>query len=134
MQWNKKYLFRKDLRKRQKQRQRQRQRQNFHEISQNFNENFMEFSWNLREIFENSSRNLREFFTKSSRSFTKGEQELQWDVRKNGISQQPMNENGIRFLRQKRFWNRRACEAGKQQYVMFFPQSYFWPIGIEFTF
>ena len=53
----------------------------------------------------------------------KGEQELQLDVRKNGISQQPMNENGIRFLRQKRFWNQRACEEGKQNYVMFFPQS-----------
>ena len=40
----------------------------------------------------------------------KGEQESQWNVRKNGISQQLMNENGIQFLRQKRFWNQRACE------------------------
>ena len=53
----------------------------------------------------------------------KGEQELQLDVRKNGISQQPMNENGIRFLRQKRFWNQRLCEERKQHYVMFFPHS-----------
>ena len=55
--------------------------------------------------------------------FWKGEQELQLDVRKNGISQQPMNENGIRFLRQKRFWNQRLCEERKQHYVMFFPHS-----------
>ena len=54
---------------------------------------------------------------------SQGEQELQLDVRKNGISQQPMNENGIRFLRQKRFWNQRACEERKQHYVMFFPHS-----------
>ena len=53
----------------------------------------------------------------------KGEQEYPRDVRKNGISQQPMNENGIRFLRQKRFWNQRACEERKQHYVMFFPHS-----------
>ena len=40
-------------------------------------------------------------------------------MRKNGISQQPMNENGIQFLRQKRFWNRRAREERKHHYVMF---------------
>ena len=52
--------------------------------------------------------------TKSGLCDLKGEQESQVDVRKNGISQQPMKENGIRFLRQKRFWNRRACEERKQ--------------------
>ena len=31
----------------------------------------------------------------------------------NGISQQPINENGIRFLRMKRFWNPRTCEERK---------------------
>ena len=31
----------------------------------------------------------------------------------NGISQQPINENGIRFLRVKRFWNPPTCEERK---------------------
>ena len=48
-----------------------------------------------------------------------GEQECGRDVRKNGISQQPMNENGIRFLRQERFWNLLLLEEGKIEFTLF---------------
>ena len=50
---------------------------------------------------------------------SKGEQECGRDVRKNGISQQPMNENGIRFLRQERFWNLLLLEEEKIEFTLF---------------
>ena len=39
----------------------------------------------------------------------------------NGISQQPINENGIRFLRVKRFWNPPTCEERKTVLRHVFP-------------
>ena len=64
---------------------------------------------------------------------SKGEQECGRDVRKNGISQQPMNENGIRFLRQERFWNLLLLEEEKIDFTLFLTVLYFGPIGIQFT-
>ena len=64
---------------------------------------------------------------------SKGEQECGRDVRKNGISQQPMNENGIRFLRQERFWNLLLLEEEKIEFTLFLTVLYFGPIGIQFT-
>ena len=64
---------------------------------------------------------------------SQGEQECGRDVRKNGISQQPMNENGIRFLRQERFWNLLLLEEEKIEFTLFLTVLYFGPIGIQFT-
>ena len=48
-----------------------------------------------------------------------GEQECGQVVRKNGISQQPMNKKGICFLRQERFWNLLLLEEEKIDFTPF---------------